>query len=389
MKRPVPILGFLPTLKTCKMLEYVKKHLKTEKQLERSKKKFAAEVRKSGYIQELSQKFSESEINHLVDSIVRKKVQLLGQADFLSKEWDKFHLQYVTYAHKLLELILSKKLFNLELQWRAEEITIPGVEICDDFRYWSEDIGNCPFLDPITDREIEALKLFMRSNNFEIKNWTWDSGLDYDFDQFMEKNEKGDLDRLPEFFEYYDGMLGTFYLLNKPDYRKPKEDRYIQLMAQDRRKKWEKKQAKIKAGLEPAHLPSFNPYGQDGDEVLAQTEPEDFWELEAAKKKPDLNLYFHRTRLETIFEYFQCNRHHDIRLPGWLQWHEAMEQAYNQHRNARALDVLELALEEYRMKADLGLFNTREVEKQKKQCISRKFILKGRKLAGEKPDFDF
>lgn len=195
-------MDFLPTLKTCNMLEYFKKQLKTEKQLERSKKKFAAEVRQSGYIRELSQKFSESDINHLVDSIVRKKVQLLGLADYLSAEWDEFHLQYVTYAHKLLELILSKKLFNLELQWRAEEITIPGVEISDDSGCWSRDIGNCPFLGPITDREIEALKMFMRSHNFEIKNWSWDSGLDYDFDQFMKKNENGDLDRLPEFFEY-------------------------------------------------------------------------------------------------------------------------------------------------------------------------------------------
>lgn len=123
--------------------------------------------------------------------------------------------------------------------------------------------------------------------------------------------------------------------------------------------------------------------------MLAQTEPEDYWELEAALKDADVNRYFHRTELQSIFEYFQRNRHHDIRLPGWLQWHEAMEQAYNQHRNSRALDVLELALEEYRIKAELGLFNTREVEKKKKQSISRKFILKGRKLAGEAPDFEF
>ena len=98
---------------------------------------FKKQVRASHYIRELSQGYDAKEIDQLVDSIVRKKVELLGNAEYLSTEWDEFHLQYVEYAHRLLDLILGKKLFNLELQWRAEEITLPGVEITSDFRYWA------------------------------------------------------------------------------------------------------------------------------------------------------------------------------------------------------------------------------------------------------------
>lgn len=368
---------------------YFRKKLKNARNLEKKTETFKKQVRATNYIRELSEKYDSREIDQLVDTIVRKKVNLLGNAEYLSQEWDEFHLQYVEYAHRLLELILRKKLFNLELQWRAEEITLPGVEITRDFQYWAADISNCPFLDPITDREVEVLKMFMQSNNFEIKDWSWDTGLDYDFEAFMRKNPEGDRDQLPEFYEYYDGLMGTFYLLNKQDYREEKEARYIRLLGHDRQKKHEKRVKKVEAGLVAARLPYFNPHGADGNSILKQTEPEDFQELLEAMDLRNLDGFFNRSSLQEMVDYFRRNRDQDIRLPGWLQWDEAMEKVYNQHRNERALEVLDLALEEYRMKAEMGLFNTREVEKKKKKCIIRQFIRKGRKLAGEAGDFDF
>lgn len=346
------------------------------------------EVLNSAYIQNLRLTHREYNIKSVVDMIVRKKIRIYTNEKFLVSEWDKHHLQNVEFARKLLDLILLKKLFNMECLWRAEELRIDGIEISGDFYYWSGDLQNCPFLEPITQREIEVLRMFMQTHGFEIKNWSWEMGMEYDFDSWMRKNEKGDLDQLPEFFEYYDSLMGTFYLLNKPNIRGEKEEFYKKIYYTHFGEEWERKQAETKDN--PPVLPSFGPFSKAGTDLLLQTEPADFFELlEAFKvREQNLNGTFRKIALQEMETYFSRSGE-EVFLPAWMVWDDGMEYTYNRHRNEKAANVLELALDEYQLKSELRMFDTTAIEKKKAECISRQYILKGRQLAGEKEDFEF
>ena len=56
-----------------------------------------------------------------------------------------------------LKEILQKKLFDMQCLWRAEKIIIPEINVSSDFRYWEANIFNCPFIEPVTENEIEII----------------------------------------------------------------------------------------------------------------------------------------------------------------------------------------------------------------------------------------
>ena len=73
----------------------------------------------------------------------------------------------------------------------------------------------------------------------------------------------------------------------------------------------------------------------------------------------------------------------EILLPGYLQWDEDIQFAYNRHRNEKAGEVLDLAYEEYTLKADLRLYDTAKTESKIEEDTWRDYVKKGKQLAGE------
>jgi len=70
-------------------------------------------------------------------------------------------MQYQEEVNESFDLILHKKLFNLQLQWRAELVEIPQIRICGDFLFWKKRIRDCPFIDAVTSTEVEIMKRFL------------------------------------------------------------------------------------------------------------------------------------------------------------------------------------------------------------------------------------
>lgn len=140
-------------------------------------------------------------------------------------------------TEKYYWLIAQKKLFNLQCLWRAGKVHIPSIYCSYHFWFWGENIRECPFLDPITETEIEVMKGFLLENNEDGDNYL-DRELQ-DYRELAERDWDGNYCNYPEWFEYYDGRMGTGVLLQLQDVVGTAEERYLDVIRKKEQKERE------------------------------------------------------------------------------------------------------------------------------------------------------
>jgi hypothetical protein len=140
------------------------------------------------------EKLKPDEKENFIEVYQQWKAQYLVYGKWCKDQMPSFIDKAKKLAVEFLEEILQKKLYDLELLWRAEKMEIPGIEITDDFTYWELNIDNCPFLEPITDEEygamLDFIKLYVRFN-LDLSTSGWRSTL---MSFCSEKNEDDDND---------------------------------------------------------------------------------------------------------------------------------------------------------------------------------------------------
>jgi hypothetical protein len=138
-------------------------------------------------------------------------------------EW---HLEYVLHQHhqparQYLWLIQHQKLFDLECQWRAGRIHLPGARLTADFEDWHAYIDECPVLAPISPDEVALLSQFLKqaTNSRELR--LGDPGETYWRLRRRHglREDADDEDRLWPFTEFWDQHRGTGCLRQLPDPR--------------------------------------------------------------------------------------------------------------------------------------------------------------------------
>lgn len=119
--------------------------------------------------------------------------------------------------------IVQKKLFNLQCLWRAEKIDLP-VTVSYEFMFWEENIKSCPFIEDVTETEIDAMLSYLENAPFdhdEMNPEGWQSYFDF-------KDEDGGASEFyPEWYEAYDLVMGTQNLISLPDIKGQKEEKYL------------------------------------------------------------------------------------------------------------------------------------------------------------------
>lgn len=370
--------------------EFYRTKAEQEKEWNSQEPAFRAEIENHPFLLPFKEKYREMGVENLVDCIVRKKLSVgtLGRA--YEKKYEDDMLQHVEYCDTLLELVLQKKLFNLQLQWRAGQIKLEGIQIADDFHSYGSDVFNCPFVEPITERELEVLKLYMKTTNFSANFGMFGASAEWqDYRQIMKKDERGDLADMPDFFEFYDGQMGTFYLLNLPDVRSPMEERYLDFYREEIKRNQMENQEKVEKENVPPPKKYFSPFDEAVERrIFSVTENEGFWQLmEAQKKQQQSNI--DRSDITELIQELDEISDEEIRLPGHLTWEEGLAWALENYRLRKAAEVLDLAYEKYQMKAELRLFDETEIQKHKDRSPYRVALLKGRQLAGEPDNLDF
>ena len=287
------------------------------------------------------------------------------------------------------------------MQWRAEKIKIKEIDLSYDFEFWEEHIDDCPFLSPIIEEEVNVLKEYLKLNNLDyINRFNWHEWQSYG--EIMTPNQDGS-SSYPEFYKLYDGHLNTGDLLNLPNIRGEKEERYWRL-------DWDRKKA-IKDEEElknpkPPYVPIVTPeYLHKGSEELLSyvklfEKDEHIIELfrlndldmqEVRRSHSDWDDENIDESLQLLFEASE-----PVTMEANDDYELAIVNCAQKYINQMIIEELDVVFEEYNMLAELKISkseNLDELMELKKTASPRKYydtdILDGREASGEPRDYNF
>jgi hypothetical protein len=191
--------------------------------------------------------YDKTSIEKFIKDYSEKKAQWYKYKDDLLSKADNERTQFFKDAELFLTIILQKKLFNLQCLWRARQIELPFVEYTTDFEYFGKHILECPFLDPISEKEIEVAISFLKKHE-EHAPFHWDKWQAYD--EFKNCQYKFDKDRIAREGDSDDiEFMDTGGLFELPDVRY-QEEKYYQNI-------WREEYARV---LKAEKDPNAKPY---------------------------------------------------------------------------------------------------------------------------------
>lgn len=345
---------------------------------------------------EFFEQFNADSVKQFIKDYAREKGSWLRFGEmYIRKELNSAN-DFRERAWQGLWEIQQKKLFNLQCLWRAEKIVLPDVESIYDFMYWQDVIKTCPFLDPISEEEVDLYKLYLKSNNARIENSKWISWQNYDS---FKQDYLGDNDEsiLPDWYEFYDNRMGTGSLFLLPDIRGIKERKYL-IKGRDYEKEVRKE---IYSALTLPVVPGDPRPLIDNSDLNLDSFIKEF-------EKDKLLLEYHRLyknehfkedsydvdvieivyKLDEIEEILPIKTH-------W-NWKEAIEQVWNDFPIFMTHESMDSVYEDYLFRLNSGIpfemneYELREIQKGGATTkLLKQMVLEGRRLKDEPMDFNF
>ena len=366
----------------------IEKHLELKKELQQNQqlKDFLADA-------------YPNTIDDFIDQYAKKKLDLLEWGPKY-KEWlEKDDLVWLEDATQRLGEILQKKLFDAQCLWRAEKMEIKQLKLTCDFNYWEDNIFRCPFIEPITQSDIDIYMQYLQSSNFENQQGWLDRWQDYKSIKAAEQT--GNANRnFPDWYDFHNGRTGLGVYLLLPDVRGDKEEFYLNLWRIETMKKgkqlqkqWEQEK---KQQLENPDMPiapeadrrPFLNYSKKGWLTWFVNTYEDKQTQEIVRR------YGGERAFDDYDEYIEDDldmlgkADKPVAVQGWFDWKEAIHKAADNYRKEKIMEALPSAFEQYRMKVDMGI-----PFEEKKPLLPddwyNQAILRGRELNGDPFDFNF
>jgi hypothetical protein len=355
-----------------------------QNELSKLEKQFEDELKNDARFQEYFSGFSSITVSLFLSRYARKKAWYLTYGES-NLQWDeRDNAAKIQAADNLFWSIRQLHLFEMQCLWRAEQITLPGVECCADFMLLSQHIRKVEFLPPVTQQDIELMSEFLQNSDEEF---------DYDNVWFYEWYNYEDIKELAEeddwgnpWYEFYFQRLGKTYLLQLPDVRGEKEEYYL--------------------SLEREHRLTNPP-----SEYIPDTRPELDWASSGV-----IENYIRKFESPQLLQYFfACEkfsmRYEDDLLDSALEdlrnaeeiipidynedWREAIKKAARRYKNRLLVDALQQYYFDYlnRIEAGISLLTPDEDKNgfSSDQYVKtiKKMIREGRRLNGEPPDLNF
>ncbi|GET34610.1 hypothetical protein PbJCM13498_34730 [Prolixibacter bellariivorans] len=357
---------------------------------------FATELKESEKGKKYLEKYADQSKDDFISRYVDWKISLVKSYNYyfgLLNERDTLELKYQNYATEALKSILKKKLFNMELQWRAGQLEIEEVKISFDFLYWHQNIMACPFIPMITPEEIALMKSFLLSLDDPYPRRPWELDIP-DYQHVMEKDENGNYSDMPDWFEYYDSRMGTNLLLLLPDKKGPIEEMYINLA----RKTQKKAKPAKKSPPPPADKrPVLSGYIDFYIEFARETETDPY----ILKLFDGMEIHIQKidresspAELEGPLATLQ-DADRPIYFDSHLVWYKAILKAASQYKNQKVAEALDTVYEQYVTYKELGFtyeldnkFGMNDTYQMIREQL-REAILDAREMRGEPRDFNY
>ena len=367
--------------------EHLKKQEEELKKQIQSVKETEDDMRSNPRYKEFFEPYSESSVESFITRYASMKQMYLLNGDRWVESAENDSLRFTNLAENCLKEILRKKLFNLQCQWRAELIQLQGVEICDDFDVWSKAVFNCPFLEPVTEDELNVYMRYQNSEDYEelyFSSYDWQDYIRIK-EAYNPEDDNSEAILIP-WYEFYDSNYGTGALLLLPDIRGEKEEFYADLARKKAREKWdEEHKNEVKAVVK-----DYIPYNdKDFIEKFIRT-------FEPPKMLKYFNAYYHQSReqdawddrmedalreLEDADEICPVESHPDYR--------QAIVKAAHDYRNRRIIEALPGVWERYLQQREMGLSFPPDSKDYGIREVMKNLIIEGRLLNNEPPDLNF
>jgi hypothetical protein len=370
-----------------------------ERFFQRLEDKFFEEIMASPKAAEFFKNYHPDSIRSFVVLYAGQKAHLARSYSYYEELRQNKDLKFREKAEKVFEAIKQKKLFNLQLQWRAELITFKEISFSYDFVFWGEHINDCTFLPEIYAEDVELMKKYLLEDEEGLSaiRDTYDWQEHYDF---MEKNEEGDYIYLPDWYEYYDNKMGTASLMLLPNKRGEKERFYEDL---GRKEMARLREEEAKKNPRPPYVPPL-PYLTGNTNQMNEFSKlfekdkyflklfEIYQEEEEEQKKIEHDSEFVEEAIQLLNEADET-----VYMPGGgLEWRQAIIKCAQIYEARKVCDELDALYSEYRMFRELGISRGETTEKLKEAYenhalvkMIRDFILKGREMSGEPADLNF
>jgi hypothetical protein len=221
---------------------------------------YLEELKANQQVREFLKEYKESSVEDFLKRYAERKARDVHWGKKLKDYRDRKASQFYDDATEWFWAIQQKKLFNLQCQWRANQISLNEVEISADFDVWEQDIERCSFVEPVTEDEVDLLLEFADTVN-EANDFDEGSGWqNYDTYKYELENDDDALS-YPDWYDFYDMRRGTGAFLSLPDIRGKQENFYRRLFL-DEHKRIEKENGTYKEYVPTASVP-FVPYGND------------------------------------------------------------------------------------------------------------------------------
>lgn len=260
---------------------------------------------------------------------------------------------------------------------------------------------SAPFIEPATDAELELMRQYLRRH---------DDALEWPFDwqnhqELTEKDDEGLTPNLPDWYDFYDGNMGTGTLMQLPDLRGPKEEVYLDLWRKERKRKYAEEQA---INPTPPYIPPPPSIHCSLDEryKFAQTVDDDTFqriflhEIEQRNERLAAEKASGAWRADDIIILYLNNVLNPPPVRGGLNWRQAIVQCWYDYLSNLICEDIDMVRDEHAFYQETGLpmpvaekaWSTGLDDDDDNISVYEQFagyLLDGRELAGEPRDFNF
>lgn len=321
--------------------------------------------------------FNPLSVFNFINTYAHKKAMWLEFGKSLLEIQSRRDTEWIDLAFEHLKNIQQQKLFETQCLWRAEQLTINEVEICYDFMLWEDDVLNCPFIDPISEDDINLYIEFLNTGEDDDFN-RWQDYNDIKEAYHNDGNSKIDF---PEWYSFCIARKGGSHLLSLPNIKEDKEEFYLEAYRKRPNPEKEKLQAdwELNADKRPSIGSTFEPKFLEWFVKTYET-PDDYNYYKVMQKeemKEDEDYY-----IELVGKLVRADE--PIPISANANWKEALEDAYFSYRNKKVIEYLPLAFEHYTIQKDLNINqqdNLLAKNTLRKQIIESINI--GKKMCGE------
>lgn len=339
--------------------------------------------------------YSPDDVEEFIKAYARRKITWINWGRFYYEHNEDHQLRFYNLAENCLWQIQQKKLFNLQCQWRAEKIKLPGVSTTMDFRYWEYNIKHCGFLPPITQWEFELYMDYFQSDEVEIEptetdyDFEWQDYISFAQEYNFAKSEEEDDYVLPLWYRFFDNRMGTDVLMGLPDLRGEKESKYLKLYYDHINKTIpDERSDSVNNKNAAEYLSAYNPVIIE--KFVRSYEEKDVLRYFLSYEKSHKPMEFADELAEIAFKELK-EITEVVAVKASADWREALIEAWEEYRRIQVLKLLPLVYDDYLQKHNLGISylpdDNTEIDDELNEWKTA--ITRGREMSGEAPDFNF